>query len=257
MVENEDPKIKYVQENLGEDKGDFTISSLPNYYKQRKLTEDLQEWNLSENLDSQFSKQSDIGRLRKIHSYGFVKDQKDSLDIDDLEESPKSLCLKKTLCSEVIKNLNQDNTILSRKLSKISSFGDSFVTSLDETISVEKLLMTARSLCGVLNGKLLSTEILSGRGGNSGLNFECCNKHQFIISLSTLSKLKAVSSVDRSCKDSWCLKCRNFLLKTIERAKSLNSSVLSACLHRGCVEIKCENQHKFEVKYTKNHYKNW
>jgi flagellar biosynthesis GTPase FlhF len=75
--------------------------------------------------------------------------------------------------------------------------------------------------------------------------------------LSTLSRLKVVSSEDKACRDSWCLKCRNFLQKTVQRAENLNSRVLSSCLSRGCVEIECEHMHKFTVNYTKNHSKTW
>mmetsp|Transcript_17357 Transcript_17357/g.19442 ORF Transcript_17357/g.19442 Transcript_17357/m.19442 type:complete len:247 (-) Transcript_17357:65-805(-) len=97
---------------------------------------------------------------------------------------------------------------------------------------------------------------MSGRGGNKGLNFQCSNNHQFIISLSTLNKLH-VSRGNKSNSDVWCLKCRNFISKTLERANEANSTVIDSCLSKSQIEIKCKNQHKFTVNYTKNHSKTW
>lgn len=61
----------------------------------------------------------------------------------------------------------------------------------------------------------------------------------------------------KSYQDVWCLKCRNFLSKTKERAKELNSTVLNSCLSKGSVEVKCREDHTFVINYTKNHSKAW
>ena len=37
----------------------------------------------------------------------------------------------------------------------------------------------------------------------------------------------------------------------------MNSTVLDPCLSKGYVEIKCQNNHRFIISYTKNHTKTW
>lgn len=137
------------------------------------------------------------------------------------------------------------------------SSAGSVPTSLHETSIHSSIISIAHSLCEAMKGKLVSQEVLSGRGGNDGLQFECWNKHQFIISLSTLYKLNNISIRDPSCYESWWLKWRNFLRKTEERAQDLGSTVTSSSLAQGFVAIKCENGHQFIVHYTKNHKKIW
>lgn len=194
--------------------------------------------------------------MRKINSYDQDTNKNKILE-DTNFEYPAMQKRRSNQVSERLEPLKEKNTLISEKPSKSSSSDGSLATSFDEKESHGRVLSIAHSLCSAFNGKLLSQEVMSGRGGNKGFSFECCNKHQFIISLSTLNRLKTISIENRPCHDSWCLKCRNFLLKTVERAKETNSTVISSSINKGYVEIKCNQEHSFIVDYTINHSKTW
>ena len=144
-----------------------------------------------------------------------------------------------------------------KKSSNQSSSSVSAATSSNDTSSHSSLIAKAYSLWETLKGRLISTQVLSGRGGNDGLSFECWNKHQFIISLSALNKLKTISIQDSACYHIWCLKCRNFLRKAEEKARSMNSTIISSNITQGFVAVKCENDHQFDLHYTRNFSKTW
>lgn len=154
-------------------------------------------------------------------------------------------------------SLDESAVKFSKRLSAKSSSNVSVATSSNDTEDHSSLILKAHSLWEAFNGRLLSQEVLSGRGGNDGLNFECCNKHQFIISLSSLNKLKTFSVHNPVCYEIWCLKCRNFLRKAEDKARSMNSTVVSSCISQGFVAVKCENNHQFELHYTRNFAKTW
>lgn len=144
-----------------------------------------------------------------------------------------------------------------KKTSVQSSSAKSCATSSNDTIDHGSLIAKAYSLWEALNGRLLSEQVLSGRGGNDGLQFECTNKHQFIISLSSMHKLKSVSIQNSACHEIWCLKCRNFLRKAEEKASSMNSTIVSSCITQGFVAVKCQHNHQFDLKFTRNFAKTW
>jgi hypothetical protein len=232
------------------------VANSPPIHKRRKLTEDSNDCNLSQNSNYNFSTQSNLETLRKVHSYN--QDTKKNKILEDQDQ--QCPMMKKRRSKEVsgnMKLLKAENTWLSNKAPQNSSSGGSLATSFDEKDSHSRTLSIAHFLCSTFEGKLRSQEVLSGRGGNKGLSFECWNKHQFIISLSTLNRLKTISVQNSSCYDSWCLKCRNFLLKTMERAKETNSSIISSSINKGHVEVKCNQEHIFIVNYTTNHSKIW
>lgn len=154
-----------------------------------------------------------------------------------------------------VADLSAHQVSFTKKSSHGSSLDGSIATSYDSD-SQSSTINTAYSLCEVFKGKLVSQEVISGRGGNDGLKFECCNKHQFIVSLSTLNKLTDISIQNPACYGSWCLKCRNFVRKMEERAQSLNSTVISS-IEEGFVAVRCAKKHEFVVHYTRNYSKTW
>lgn len=229
--------------------------------KRRKLSDDKEccylsdDSNLSVLLRSTFEDTEKIQKSRseiladrsysKNSSYGSISNFSLGPNSSRSKVSPKDR-----------KSSDVGNKKESKNQSKSLSSSESIATSMQESISHSTFLSIANSLWAALNGKLLSQEVMSGRGGNDGLSFECCNKHQFIISLSTLSKLEG-GIQNKSVCDNWCLKCRNFFRKTEERARKMNSTMLSADMSQGFVRIRCENDHQFIIPYTKNHSKTW
>lgn len=251
---SEDSKEVIFEQEIKSNKN--TAVKGPSISKRRKLTEDSNDWNISQNSNWNFSTQSNLDIMRKINSYD--QDTNKNKILEDANfEYPIMQKRRSNEVSGSLESLKIQNISLSKKPSKSSSSDGSLATSLDEKESHGRALSIAHSLCSAFKGKLLSQEAMSGRGGNKGFSFECCNKHQFIISLSTLNRLKTISIENRPCYDSWCLKCRNFLLKTVERAKETNSSIISSSINKGYVEIKCNQEHSFIVDYTKNHSKTW
>lgn len=231
-------------------------------YKRRKFSDHPEEFLLSPNSNISFSRKSLSDHQRNVEELDsncqlrrncFDRQCEDPFSEDCL--SSQQNCRTQPVAPKASSEV--ENTILWKKLSKSSSSAGSAATSLFGSNAHSSLLTIARTLWNIFNGKLLSQEVLSGRGGNDGLSFECCNKHQFIISLSTLGRLNTIGIHDKSCYDSWCLKCRNFLKKSEERAQNMNSTVISSCLSKGFLEIECENSHRFTVEYTKNHTKTW
>jgi hypothetical protein len=144
---SDDPVVSDSQNSFEEVKGDAPASFTLNKAKRRKITEDSQEWSIPEIEDFQMSTQSNSDNLRKIRSHR-NKTYKEDFDLCfDEEASPKSVCqpeehqpINKEGTSEA------SNTLLDQKFSKKSNSGDSIVTSLDDAISAEKVLLTAQAL---------------------------------------------------------------------------------------------------------------
>lgn len=251
---------------------DFTpkpLDSTP--LKRRRITEDSQDWSLSVSSHANFSTQSQSDQLatdpQPTHeecktldenspiknfqkfsnsSEEIRKDENvESSKVENTPNSPSTSKVQNQISAPICPLPPQETSIPQARKSSI----------LEQPSNLQHLLSVARSLWCALKGKLLSSEVVSGRGGNLGLPFECWNHHHFIISLSALGRLNF--SNQKSLQDAWCLKCRNFLHKTVERAQEMNSTVLDSCPSKGYVEVKWVNQHTFKIAYTKNHTKTW
>lgn len=227
-------------------------------HKRRRITEDSNDWNLSPTPSAYLSTLSNSDSPKKENSDSNEEPLDFHNDLDNLSPSlsPKNSFGEKLAYAKEKGRVVGATPKIKSTPPKSSDSESSKASVYSDSDNLSKLLSIARSLWCALKGKLLSTEVVSGRGGNKGLNFECCNKHQFIISLSTIAKLDK-STQGKTHYDSWCLKCRNFLQKTVERAQKMNSKIIDSCLSKGYVEIKCKNQHRFIVNYTKNHSKTW
>lgn len=253
------------QEELQERKEEQVRDAQEVGAKRRKLSENSDEFTSSQNsnlentlnlnLTKDLSTASCEDSKDKIHSCNsHIQNCSENLsqkcNLQESEQSPmmtEDCLISEQFCQEQ-PQLNSVNSSYSR---------GSVASLMHDSNQHSKCLTTAHSLCSVFNGRLISEEIVSGRGGNDGLSFQCCNQHQFIISLSAILRLKSLKADDKLCYDSWCLKCRNFLRKTEQRAKKMNSTVISSHLNMGFVEIRCQNNHTFTVQYTKNHNKTW
>lgn len=211
--------------------------------KRRRISEDSETSLISKNSSIQVSSTSTQCQDSKstsgsLSSPGVVRDQNSSYS--QKEES------------------NTHQPSLAKIPSKMSDgSADSVVTSKGSLTLQQSLLQKSQNLWEVFNGRLLSSEILRGRGGNDSLGFECCNKHQFIISLLSLAKLTTFSTQDQDCCETWWLKCRNFIRKTKERADSMNSQIVSSGLDKTLIVAECENKHRIELRYSRNYAKIW
>jgi len=218
--------------------------------KRRKLTEDDEFYHLLENADNSTHSQFDAleKRERKVSEAISepVKCQNQGGFTEGIE-SPQCIRQSSAHLTTMHKLQKSENT-QNPKTMKSSSCNGSDATSVFDTAAHQSILATAKSLWATFKGKLLRHEVINGRGGNEGLSFECSNKHQFIISLSRMNRLTKISTQDKTCYDSWCLKCRNFLRKAEELARDSHSTILSSSITQSFVEIKCKNQHSFHIK---------
>ena len=119
------------------------------------------------------------------------------------------------------------------------------------------LSQTIQNFSSEFNGKLLSTDITNGRGGNDSLKFLCKNGHEFSVTLHRLQILKRISLSDELCQESWCLKCKNFQDKCLKKAEKKNSILVSHKFDTSVYEFKCEKGHQFSIKYARNLPKEW
>lgn len=246
------PKIvnlKRSESNLTEQTAASSLKnqdSLMREIKRRKVSEDSEE--------SSTSKDSIINSSSTLLQNQDWKSINSSLS----NQSSSGIGKDQNLNYEMNEEIKMHQPISVNIHSKISlNSSKSEVTSEANTNLNQKLLQKLQSLWEVFNGRLLSNEILKGRGGNDSLGFECCNKHQFIISLSALTKLTTLSTQDRDCCECWWLKCRNFIKKNKERADSMDSQIISSGLDKETIIAECPNHHRIEISYSRNYSKIW
>jgi len=55
-------------------------------------------------------------------------------------------------------------------------------------------------LCKIFGGKLMSSDEVKGRGGNTSWQFTCSNDHEFIITTCKLSQLREISISNQTCQ---------------------------------------------------------
>lgn len=92
-------------------------------------------------------------------------------------------------------------------------------------------------------GELLSTIIVTCRGGNDGLPFKCMQGHDFKISIPRLETgdLKPLSQED------WCLKCRNFQKKALKKIQESEYKLMSSEQVISEIVVKCKEGHIFKL----------
>lgn len=120
-------------------------------------------------------------------------------------------------------------------------------------VNKEKVL----ELCKFFKGTLISSEEVRGRGGNDSWQFKCSNGHEFVITTCKLSQLSDISLENRECQHIWCLKCRNFHSKCVEKAKQEDSEVISDLNDKSLCQVKCSKGHTFFIKYSREISKVW
>lgn len=92
-------------------------------------------------------------------------------------------------------------------------------------------------------GELLSTMIVTCRGGNDGLRFKCLQGHEFKISVARL----IAGDVKPLNYEDWCLKCRNFHKKAIAKIEETHYELLSNKQVISEIIVKCHNDHLFQL----------
>lgn len=147
MDNSEGQAVSDSHHSFEEAKGEAPSPFSSNKAKRRKITEDSEEWIIPDLADFQMSTQSNSDKLRKIRSHR-NKAHKEDFDLCFEEQvSPKSEWQAEEHQPVNKEGLSEaSNTLLDQKLSKKSSSGDSIVTSFDDAISAEKVLLTAQAL---------------------------------------------------------------------------------------------------------------
>lgn len=112
-------------------------------------------------------------------------------------------------------------------------------------------------LCRVFKGELISNTEVRGRGGNGSWQFKCSNGHDFVVTTCKLSQLEDIEFTDQKCHQCWCLKCRNFHMKCLEKIDLENGHLLSDINDKSVCKVQCEKKHQFYVKYSREITKVW
>lgn len=121
------------------------------------------------------------------------------------------------------------------------------------SVNISKVL----ELCRVFKGQLISSQEVRGRGGNGSWQFKCSNGHDFIVTTCKLSHLETIDLSDEKCHQCWCLKCKNFHMKCLEKIEQENGCLLSDINDKSLCKVQCEKNHQFYVKYSREITKVW
>lgn len=112
-------------------------------------------------------------------------------------------------------------------------------------------------LCRIFKGDLLSNTEVRGRGGNGSWRFKCSNGHEFVVTTCKLSQLENIEIGDKVCHQCWCLKCKNFHQKCLEKIVQEEASLISDINDKSLCRVKCAQGHEFSVKYSREISKIW
>lgn len=143
---------------------------------------------------------------------------------------------------------------LPSKRLRLSDSSESLMIS-DGSYSVQEAQV--QRYAKLFGGKLSSSSLVRGRGGNSSLSFKCGNGHNFSITLCKLQQLETISLENDLCCNCWCLKCKNFFEKCSSRAEKENCSVLSSNGYSSQINLRCSQGHSFSVRYSRDLPKSW
>ena len=103
----------------------------------------------------------------------------------------------------------------------------------------------------------MSTTLQDGRAGSPSLLFKCHNGHEFVVTLRRMTQLSTLSVLDDLCQKSWCIKCKNFHEKAIQRATREGCTLISDPSVKSVYKFRCHKSHEFSILWSRVMPKVW